>query len=313
MESDAGRLYRGTLVAAPMVRGSSHVFRMACLRYGADVVFSPGCTDLMMIPAVRSEENGHTTFRVESNGHDSVVFRTCEEEREKLVFQLVSSDGPNAVKAMRVVEDVVAGFDLNCGCPEHFAVHRGCGSSMELENAVDVVKTLSRETRKPVSVKFRVNQDVEKSIQFAQAVESAGAAAITVHGRLKEQKHSGGVDYDKMKTIFESVKIWKIGNGGVTSVAEADEMKARTGCDSVMIGTAAMKNPSVFSREPVSQYDVLCEMIDIGKRYRIPFMECKWSLQQITPGGKLITKQIGQQITQCKTWEELDSLMADSQ
>ena len=71
-----------------------------------------------------------------------------------------------------------------------------------------------------------------------------------------------------------------------------------------------MKNPSVFSREPVPQYDVLCEMIDIGKRHRIPFMECKWSLQQITPGGKLI---IGQQITQCKTWEELESLIADSQ
>lgn len=297
-------MLKEALIAAPMVRASSHVFRMTCLRYGADVVFSPGYTDLMVARAERRDEDGHVTLKAMSNGHESVVFRSCEEERERLVFQLVSNDAGNAVLAMKVVEDVVAGFDLNCGCPEHFAVHRGCGSSMDLETAVDIVKALVRETSKPVTIKFRVEEDVEKSIQFAQAMESAGAAGITVHGRRKEQKHSGNVDYEKMKRIFESVRIWTIGNGGVTSLAEADEMRAMTGCSGVMIGTAAMKNPAVFSREEKTPEEVFAEMIAVGREHAIPFMECKWSLQQVIPGSKPIM----QHLTRCKTWEELTAV-----
>ena len=312
MTSEAERLYRSSFIAGPMVRGSSHVFRMTCLAHGANVVFSQGLVDLKLVQTERKDEDGHTVFVAESNGHSEVVFRTCAEERERLVLQLISNDSAKACEAAQKLEDVVSGFDLNCGCPEHFAVHRGCGSSMELEQTVDIVKALVRVTTKPVSVKFRVDEDVEKSIQFAQGVEAAGAAAITVHGRVKEQKHRGEVAYAKMKRIFESVKIWTIGNGGVTSLDEAQRMKEETGCNSVMICGAALKNPSVFSTNVLSHADALRDMVSVGKKHKIPFNECKWSLQQIIGAKKDLSKALNQTFSQCKTWEEVDAMITES-
>lgn len=312
MTSEAERLFGNSFIAGPMVRGSSHVFRMACLSHGADVVYSQGLVDIKLADSQRRDENGHTVFFSESNGHSEVVFRTCADERNCLILQLVSNDSATAIRAIQNAGDVAAGFDLNCGCPEHFAVHRGCGSSMQLEQAVDIIKALARATPKPVSVKFRVQEDVEQSIQFAQAMESAGAAAITVHGRLKEQKHKGTVDYAKMKQIFDSVKIFKIGNGGITSLVEAQRMKEETGCHSVMICNAALKNPSVFSPTMLTEAEALRDMVSVGKKHDIPFNECKWSLQQIIAGKKDLSKELGQSFSQCKAWEDLDTLMTKS-
>ena len=236
----AKRLYNDTLIAGPMVRGSSHIFRISCLEHGADVVFSPGLVDLALIKTTRVIENDHVVFYSESNGHKSAIFQTCASEKGKIVLQLVSNDSANAVlAASHLAQDVVA-YDLNCGCPESFACHRGSGSAIELDAAVDIVKGLVRNTDKPVSVKFRVLPEVEKSIQFAKAVVDAGASAITIHGRLKEQKHKGAVDYEKMKTVFDSVKCLKIGNGGVASRSDAEKMVGRlprrtgSSCDRVL-------------------------------------------------------------------------------
>jgi tRNA-dihydrouridine synthase 2 len=263
--SEAERLFGSSVIAGPMVRGSSHAFRCTCLSYGADVVFSPGLVDLSLNRAVRKDENGHVELWAEGSGHTSCVFQTCPAERSHLVLQLVSNDSANAIAAVRKLEDVIAGVDLNCGCPENFAVHRGCGSAIDVESASDILKALTRTTTKPVSVKFRVEHDVERSVQFARAVEAAGACAITIHGRVKEQKHQGEVDSAKMRTVFESVSCLKVGNGGVKSLAEAARMRAETGCHSVMICSAAMKNPSVFSPNPVSEMDAFAEMCKIGK------------------------------------------------
>ena len=311
-QTEAEHLFGNSLIAGPMVRGSSHVFRVCCLGYGANVVLSPGLVDLKLIATKRQEVDNHIVYLAESNGHHETVFRTCADERGKLVLQLVSNDGATAVQAAQKFSDIASGFDLNCGCPEHFAVHRGCGSSMELEKAVDIIKTLSREVPKPVSVKFRVDPDVNKSIQFARAVESAGASAITVHGRVKEQKHRGQVDYAKMKQIFDSVKIFKVANGGIASLVEAEKVKQETGCNSVMICGAALKNPSVFSTTPVSEFQALTDMVRTAKYHEIPFNECKWSLQQIVSSKKEMSKTMNEGFSACKTWEEMDRVLSES-
>lgn len=306
---EAKRLYERSFIAGPMVRASSHVFRAACVSSGADVVFSPGLVDLKIIQSERKTENGHTVLYCASNGHESAIFRTCAEEKPRLVLQLISNSSPDAVLAMKKIEDLASGIDLNCGCPEHFAVHRGCGSSLPVESAADIVKTLVRETSLPISVKFRVEPDIEKSLQFAKAVESAGASMITVHGRVKDQQHKGPVDYAKMKQIFESVNILTTGNGGITSLVEAEQMREQTGCNSVMICTAAMKNPSVFSGEPVSQTQAFADAVAIGKLHNIPFRECKWSLQQIVSGTKASAKLLAESFNPVDSWEAATELV----
>lgn len=305
----AQKLYTDTLIAGPMVRGSSHIFRISCLNYGADIVFSPGLVDLSLISSTRKIENDHVMLTSDSNGHESIIFQTCESEKGKLVLQLVSNDSANAIRAYEKLADQVVGVDLNCGCPESFATHRGTGSAISLETAVEVVKGLSRNISNPVSVKFRIFSEDEKSIQFAQAVESAGASAITVHGRVVEQKHQGDVNYEKMKLIFDHVKCCKIGNGGINSIEEAEKMKKETGCSAVMISSAALRNPSVFNAEIRPEIEVLSEMSKVGKQHKLEFRSCKWSLQQVIQAKKSISKSIGEQFNQAKTWEEFDDII----
>lgn len=305
----AQKLYTDTMIAGPMVRGSSHIFRISCLNYGADVVYSPCLVDLALINSTRKVENDHVILNSESNGHEGIIFQTCDDEKGKLVLQIASNDSANAIKAYEKLADRVVGVDLNCGCPENFATHRGTGSAITLETAVEIVKGLSRNISKPVSTKFRIFEEDEKSIQFAQAVESAGASAITVHGRLKEQKHQGDVNYAKMKLVFDHVKCCKIGNGGINSLEEAEKMKKETGCGAVMISSAALHNPSVFNAEIRPEIEVLNEMSKVGKQHHLDFKGCKWSIQQVIQSKKSISKSIGQDFSQAQTWNEFDEII----
>lgn len=305
---EAKCLFQSTNIAGPMVRASSHLFRISCLHYGADVVFSPGIVDLKLKQSTLSEENGHAMFKVNSNGHNETVLDTCEEERGHFVLQIISNNGSTAVEACQKVLNYIDGVDLNCGCPEQFATHRNCGSSMELETAIDVIKTLKRNIQKPISVKFRIRDTDEESIQFAQAMEKAGADAITVHGRLKEQKHKGIVDYDKMKLIFESINVLKIGNGGVCSLNDATIMREKTGCSGVMISHAAMENPSIFSEKIKEPVDVLREMSELGQKHNLDYGACRFTLQQILQSRKSIAKTFIPLFNQSKTWSDFDNI-----
>ena len=276
-------------MAGPMVRGSSLAFRLACLEYGADIVYSPGLVDLaIQQSSVKREEDGSYSLMKKENKGEKRIFHTTKHEEGKMVLQLVSIDGPNAEKAVNnILELNPAGIDLNCGCPESFACHRGGGSKITLENAVDVVSTISKNFDIPVSVKMRIKNTLDETIQFAKAMENAGAKAITIHGRLAEDKRKGGPDYEHMKLAFEEIKTAaKIGNGGVTSLDSAREMKEKTGCDSVMICSAALKNPSVFSPTPQRKQEVLAKFNEIGRENGIEFIEAKWNISQMLSGCK---------------------------
>lgn len=306
--SDAARrLFSSTNIAGPMVRASSHLFRVSCLHYGADTVFSPGIVDLKLNQSALCEENGHAVFRAASNGHNETVLETCADERGHFVLQLISNSGATAASACEKALAYIDGVDLNCGCPEQFATHRSCGSSLELETAVDVVRTLKRLIPRPVSVKFRVRDTVEESVQFARAMESAGVDALTVHGRLKEQKHRGSVDYEKMRLIFDSISVVKVGNGGVCSLSDAALMRERTGCSGVMISRAAMENPSVFSDAPRAPGDVLREMGAIARQHSLDFASCRFTLQQVVQSHRATAKALQQSFSAVKTWEDFDA------
>lgn len=287
-----------------MVRGSSLSFRLCCLRNGADVVFSPGITDIPLSKAERRVEGNVIKFYTKSNDHDKVVFQTCEEEKGKIVLQLVSNDPEIAIPAVKLVENDVSAIDLNCGCPEKFAVHRGCGSAIDLDSASKVVSSICASTKLPISVKCRVLKTPEETIQFTQAMEKAGASAIILHGRLAENKRHGEIDFDHMKTVFQALHCVTIGNGGVESFADAQAMKEKTGCSSVMICSAALRNPSVFSPTPSPPELMMKQMSGIGRMYDECFGELKWNLQQVVSACKNASKAASI-ITQSKTYDEL--------
>jgi tRNA-dihydrouridine synthase len=159
------------------------------------------------------------------------------------------------------------------------------------QTVAEVVSTLRRNFDLPISVKHRLHSSIEESIQFAKACEMAGCSAVTLHGRVKEQKHTGSVAYDRMKLVFEHLSVAKIGNGRVKSREDARQMMAETGCDSIMISSAAIKNPSVFQEEPLNVMNVARRYIDLCEELSlVDRREWRWLLTNMLGKWRNISK-----------------------
>lgn len=138
-------------------------------------------------------------------------------------------------------------IDINFGCPAG-KVNRSGGGSVwmkEPQKAYEAVKLIVAAVSKPVSVKFRLGWD-EKSIncvEFAKLMEKAGASAVALHGRTRNQMYEGKADWSYIKQIKDALKIPVIGNGDIRSIYDAKRMLDETGCDAIMIGRGALGNP----------------------------------------------------------------------
>jgi len=303
MSDEKNRLYSNSMIAGPMVRGSTLPFRLCCLHHGADLVYSEGITDIPLSKAKRVENDGIIEFYTNSNGKDKCIFKTCPEERGHLVVQIVSNDPNTAVLAAKQVEDIASAIDINCGCPEHWAVHRAAGSAISKDIAVDIVKSLVSNINLPISIKARISQNAEETIQFAKAVEQAGISAFALHGRLPSQQHKGNVDLKLMKTTFEQLHCYTIGNGGITSLESARNMKEETGCNSIMISQAALADPSVFAPQSVPVPQLFREMIDYGKKYDELYSGLKFGLEKIISSTPKYSKAISTELSSSNSYE----------
>lgn len=143
-------------------------------------------------------------------------------------------------------------LDINMGCPVPKIVRNEEGSALmrKPELAYEVVHAAVEASEKPVTVKIRAGwNDAEKNaVEVARAIEAAGAAAVAVHGRTREQFYSGSADWTVIADVKQAVSIPVIGNGDVTDIASARRMMQETGCDLVMIGRGALGNPWIFEQ-----------------------------------------------------------------
>jgi nifR3 family TIM-barrel protein len=168
-----------------------------------------------------------------------------------LSIQLFGCDAAVMAAAAEEVEQAGAEIvDVNMGCPVDKVAGKGGGVALMREpaGAAAIVREMARRVRIPVTAKIRAGWDDShvNAPEVARALEDAGAQAVFVHARTKEQVHAGTARWDVIRRVKESVSIPVWGNGGVRSVADGRRMKEETGCDGVMVARAAQGNPWIF-------------------------------------------------------------------
>ena len=141
-------------------------------------------------------------------------------------------------------------LDINMGCPVPKIVKNGEGSAL-MKNpdlVYDIVSAVVKNSSKPVTAKIRAGWDDNSinAVEVAHAISAAGASAVAVHGRTREQFYSGNADWSIIARVKRAVDIPVIGNGDVVDGPSALRMMEETGCDFVMVGRGALGNPWIF-------------------------------------------------------------------
>lgn len=224
-------------VLAPMAGVSDRAYRELCVRFGAAY-----CVSEM----VSSKALSFNSKKSEELMEISDLERPCGIQ--------IFGDDPKCMAdaAKHALENKPDIIDINMGCPAPKISSNGSGSALMKNPRLcgEIVKAVTAVTDIPVTVKIRKGWDDDSvnAVEVAKICESAGAAAITVHGRTRQQYYKPPVDYDIIKAVRESVSVPVIANGDIDSAERAKKVMDITGCDLVMIGRATLGNPWVFSQ-----------------------------------------------------------------
>lgn len=304
------------LILAPMAGVTDLPFRLLCKEQGAGLL----CMEMVSAKAILYKNR------------NTEELLNIDPKEVPVSLQLFGSD-PDIIADMakQIEERPFDILDINMGCPVPKIVNNGEGSAL-MKNpklAGEIIEKTVKAIKKPVTVKIRkgFDDDHVNAVEMAKIAEAAGAAAVAVHGRTREQFYSGKADWDIIRQVKEAVSIPVIGNGDILCADDIRKMKEQTGCDGFMIARGAQGNPWIFrqildefkdGKAPVKPS--LQEVSDMILRHARMMLEYKGEyigIREIRKHAAWYTSgypnsaKIRVRINEIETYEELEKLFQE--
>ncbi|CAG5021887.1 unnamed protein product [Parnassius apollo] len=301
--------YENKIILAPMVRIGTLPMRLLALRYGADIVYTEELIDWKFMRSKRRYNDILNTVDFIDQTDGTIVFRTCSEEKEKVVLQLGTCDADRALKVAQMVEKDVAAIDINMGCPKEFSIKGGMGVALleETDKAYSILHTLVTNLSIPVTCKIRIFETAEETLNVVKKLVSAGIKAIAIHGRTRNERPQHAVHTDIIRYVADKISIPVIANGGSKEIENYKDIlkfKQMTGCTSVMLARAAEWNCSIFRKEGLLPMDtVIKEYLKLAVDYDNSPSNTKYCVQNIL--RELQETPRGRKFLECQTMEQI--------
>lgn len=221
-------------ICAPMVRYSKLPFRILARKYGCDLCFTPMIMADSFVQSAKARSN---------------EFTTCIDDKP-LIVQFAANTVSDFVSAAELVAPYSDGVDLNCGCPQRWAMKDGYGAQLltQPETIRDMVRQVRNRVsdRYSVSVKIRLLDEDRKTIELARSLEVAGASFLTLHARTVHERHSP-IHADSLREVCQSLRVPLVANGDIKTLEGAKVLHANTGCKGMMAARGMLTNPAMFS------------------------------------------------------------------
>jgi len=285
---------------APLVGGSDLSFRLLCRKYGAQVTYTEMCVAQYWLSNSLSEKK--------------VVFEFDPSDRP-LVLQLAGNDAKPIIQLAnhKMFENKVDYLDINCGCPQSFALEKGYGSALlrDAKHLVAMCKEIVENVKYPVSVKLRLHESVDTTIDIMKQLYSVGVKTFTVHGRYYWQKGDkrGLADWNALKRIRESFpNIQIIGNGNIGQYLDFEKMIKETNVDSAMAGYGALCNPAIFSSIKIPLAQQIEDYLTIARSHQNKWIDILRHLHWMLKSHNCCSEDI-EKLFQCKHLSQVISFL----
>ena len=223
------------VMLAPMAGVTDAPFRAMVRKFGGELLFSE-----MILADSLARAHKRTTEMAMPDETDAPI-----------AIQLEGRNPDTMAAAARIAERHAAFIDLNMGCPVNKIAKAGGGSGLmrDEELAEKIVRAVVDAVKVPVTVKFRLGWDEESKnfADFGKRMEQAGASAVILHARTREQQYGGKADWSAFGELKRAVSVPVVANGDIKTKADADFVKSEYGANAVMIGRQALGRPWILA------------------------------------------------------------------
>ncbi|KAF2724528.1 FMN-linked oxidoreductase [Polychaeton citri CBS 116435] len=295
-----------------MVRYSKLPFRLLLHSYAVDVIYTPMILAHEFIRSSIARDSDFTTCPAEQPSAMPIDDRTSR--RPALIAQFASSDPEEFARAAEMIAPWVDGVDLNCGCPQSWAMKEGIGCSLmgDADTVAAIVsaakKRLSRVDGgrgRSVSVKIRVHKDLAVTEHWMRTVEAAGVDYFTVHGRLKSQRSSTPPDYEAIRSLKNGAGVPIFANGDAYSLEDVKKIAEITDADGVMAARGLLENPTMFAGDQKVPVEAVRKFLESAVRSPIPFQLVLHHVGEMTARMEGMGKREKRRLMECADMMDL--------